>query len=418
MTAETGLYITAIIGLILCSGYFSGSEAALFSLPTTRLKTYQQDPDPRRRLIAQLLMHPRDLLVTVFILNTLVNILLQNTASNLFGETASWGLKVGVPLVLTLLFGEIIPKYIGLQHNVTFAYWVAPAIYFIQNFLKPIRQATIAITTPISRLMFFFLKKEPKISKEEIQHILDASEKHGIFNADEGELVEGYLKMQDAVVKELMWPKEDILFYDINDPLTKLTYLMVDQECSRLPVCNPNLDNVLGIISAKQFFLHKDELRSPQDLLPFLTKPFYVPESTSARLLMRRFNEQNQILALVVDEYGSITGIITREDLNEVVIGDITDLRDQNSLYTKPGKNEIITSGKLELDEFNEIFSAQLQSPNNMITIGGWLIERLGEIPKSGSKYELEGFLFQVLASTPNRIRRLYVRKLSKSEKK
>lgn len=411
---ESILYIIAIIILIFCSGYFSGSEAALFSLPTARLKTYQTAADPRKRLIATLLHHPRDLLVTVFMLNTLVNILLQNVSSNLFGDTANWAYTVGVPLILTLIFGEIIPKYIGLQNNISFSIFVAPTINFLQNILKPIRQATTAITIPISRAMFFYLRKEPEISKEELQHILKTSEEHGIFNADEGELIAGYLQLQDSQVWELMRPREEILFYDINEPLTKLTYLFVDQECSRIPVCNENLDEVLGVISAKEFFLHRDQLKNPQDLLPILTKPYYVPESTPAKLLLKRFHEQKQVIALVVDEYGSISGIIASEDLMEVVIGDIADRRDLDKLYTKTGDNEIIASGKLELEEFNELFNVDLKSEGNMVTIGGWLMEQLGEIPKSGSKYELQNFFFQILAATPNRIRRLYIRKLKK----
>ncbi|MBA3957514.1 MAG: HlyC/CorC family transporter [Parachlamydiaceae bacterium] len=409
---EIALLIFLIFFLILCSGYFSGSEAALFSLPPTRLQVYKHDPNPRFRLIAQLLSRPQDLLVTVFMLNTLVNILLQNVAANLFGDFSSWALKVGVPLVLTLIFGEIIPKYIGLQNNVRFSYSVAPLISFIQKLLKPIRTATIAITTPLSRLMFFFLKKEPEMSYEETQHILQTSEKHGVFSSVEGELLAGYLQIQTAFVREVMRPREEILSYDINEPLSKLAYLFVDQQCTRVPVYNKNLDSILGIISAKQFFLQRDLITNSQDLLPFLSKPFYVPESMQAWLLLRRLSERGQFLALVVDEYGSITGLITQEDLIEVVVGEIKDLRDQTQLYTQSGKYEIIASGKLELETFNELFLSSLESPENMITIGGWLTEKLGEIPKTGSKHEIDGFLFQILASTPNRIRRLYVRKL------
>ena len=406
--------LIVMVFLLLSSGYCSGAEAALFSLPATRLKVYQSDPDTRKRLISGLLQHPRDLLVAVFTLNTLVNILLQNTAANFFGEMSSWTLKVGVPLVLTLIFGEILPKYIALQHNLSFAYLVAPSINFFMKVLKPIVSFAVSITTPLSRLMFFFLKREPEISTEEIQHILKTSKEFGVFNADEGDLIAGYLQLQEALVKEIMRPKEDIIFYNVSEPLTKLIYLFTDQKVSRVPVCDPDLDHVIGIISIKQFFLHNDQLSTSKEIIPYLLKPFYVPESMSARLLLRRFHEQRQHLALVVDEYGSISGLITYEDLIETVVGEIADLRDQPDLYTRSGKNEIIASGKLELTEFNEIFDSSLDSPSNMVTIGGWLTERLGEIPKSGTQYELDGFLFKILAATPNRVRRIYVRKLHK----
>ena len=132
----------------------------------------------------------------------------------------------------------------------------------------------------------------------------------------------------------------------------------------------------------------------------------------SAKTLFKKFNEINQRLAIVVDEYGSISGLITREDLVEEVVGDISDLRDQESLFTKAGTKEIIASGRMELDDLNDYFSTHLKSKNNMVTIGGWVTEKLGSIPKNGEKIELDNFFFQVLAADPNKIQRLYIRYL------
>lgn len=401
-----------LLFLTFSSGFFSASETALFSLPSTKIKAYQTNPDPRKRLISKLVLKPRDLLVTVFMLNTFVNILLQNTVSHLSGPTAGLMLKVGVPFVIMLLFGEVIPKYIGLKNNVGLSHAVAPTINFLQNLLQPLRKIIINVTAPISHVLFFFLHKEKDISKEELKHVLKTSEEYGVLHPDEGELVWGYLNLQDATVKELMRPRADILYYDLEDPITKLTHLFVEQECSRVPVCENSLDKLLGIITAEQFFLHRHSLSTSQELIHFLDKPLYVPETTPAMTLLRRFDESKQEIAIVVDEYGSISGLITREDLVEVVVGEISDLRDTKDLYTRAGANEIITSGRLELSEFNELFDMNLESESNMVTIGGWLVEQLGDIPKTGTKVELHNLLFQVLAADPNRIRRLYIRKL------
>jgi len=402
--------------LIFLSGFFSASETALFSISSTKVKAYESSNDPRKRLIAYLVLQPRDLLVTVFMLNTLVNILMQNTASHMFGQSASWLFKVVVPLVLMLFLGEIIPKYIGLQNNIKLSHSVAPSINFIQNAIKPLRTLIINITAPISRVMFFFLRQEDSISKEELKHVLKTSQEHGVLHADEAELVWGYLNYQDSTAKELMRPREDILYFDINDPLTKLNYLFVEQECSRLPVVDKNLDHVLGIITAREYFIHRRKIATNKELINILSKPLFVPESSPAKNLVRLFNETGEVLTLVVDEYGSITGLITREDLVEVVIGDVSDLRDAKDLYTRAGSQEIIANAKLELSEFNEIFDSSLSSESNMVTIGGWLTEQLGDIPKSGTKFELHGFLFQILASDPNKLRRLYIRKLGGNE--
>lgn len=415
---ELPLEIIALVFLVFWSAYFSSSETALFSLSATRVKAYQDSTDARKKLIARLLQQPKDLLVTIFMLNTLVNILLQNVASSTFGSSASWALKVGAPLLITLLLGEIIPKNLGMQHNVAISYHTVVLTNLCQQILTPVRKLIIAITFPLSRLLFFFLRKEETISKDELFHVLQASEKHEIVHKDEAELICGWLNLQDASVKEVMRPRQEVIAYDIDDPLAKLTHLFVDRECSRIPVCKGSLENVLGIITAQEFFLHREEMITSEALQSKLAKPFYVPENTLARLLLRRFDEYNEEIALVVDEYGSIAGLIAREDILEVVIGQIEDLRDSKTLYTKQSDNEIIASGKLELSEFNELFQSNFVSENNMITLGGWLTEMLGEIPQAGTKYETADFFFQVLTAEKNRIRRVYVRGPDPKQKK
>lgn len=410
-------YILALVVLTFLSGSFSASEAALFSLSSMRIKAYRDDPQPRKRLIAQLLLQPRDLLVTIFMLNTLVNILIQNVCSSMVGPEGSWEYKVGLPFILTLILGEVIPKYIGLQNSVGLSYKVAPIINFLQTLLKPVRKGVIAITAPVSRWMFFFLKKEKNLTREELTHVLEASEALGVMTADEAELVWGYLDLQEILVKELMRPREDMICYNTQDPLTKLEHLFVEHERSRLPVYEKNLDSILGILPVKEYLLHQSELKDAATLLPYLFKPLYVPENTPARNLLRRFEEFNQEMAIVVDEYGTVAGLITREDIIELVVGKVMEQQDQKTLYTRSGSHEIIASGKLELAVFNELFDVELLSEHNMATIGGWLIEKIGDIPKSGMQVTAEGFLFQILSAEPRRIRRLYARKLHEEKK-
>jgi CBS domain containing-hemolysin-like protein len=381
-----------------------------------QVKTYHRDSDPRKRLIAQLVSKPRELIVILLILNTLTNLIVQNTAANIFGEFSGWGLKVGVPIVLTLLFSEVIPKALGFANNTRISYHGAAHIHMIQKISEPISRFLTRITSYVSKAMFFFLKREQEISKEELHHVLKKSREHGIIAIEEAELIDGYLTLQEATVKELMRPREEILYYNINEPLSKLIYLFVEQACTRIPVCEGEFENIQGIITATQYFVNRDQIQLPKDLLPFLQKPFFVPETTPARVLLRQFSVKQENIALVVDEYGSLPGLITREDLFETVVGEIDDRRDQKSLYTRSGKNVIIASGKMELTEFEDIFGEELESPNNMLTIGGWLTERLGEIPKSGTQYTAEGFLFHILAADPNRIKRVYIRKLSTNQ--
>lgn len=408
------LLIVTLVVLIFFSALFSASETALFSLPSLKIKTYKQDKDPRKQLIAQLVNNPRDLLVTIIMLNVIVNILVQNVSSGIFGDFSGWTLNVGFPLVLTLIFGEVIPKSIGLVNNDAIAYGVSPFLRVCQKLLLPFRRLIVKATNILSRTLFFFLRKEEEISLDELEHAMRTSRKFEVLNEEEAELVRGYLALQESTVKERMRPREEVLYFDIDEPLSKLIHLFVDQECSRIPICENGLDKIIGVMTSRIFFLHRPLLTTAQDLKPILERPFFAPESILAKVLLRQFYDRQESFAIVVDEYGSVSGIVALEDLIETVIGEIVDRRDEKNLYTRSGDDVIIASGKMELAEIEKIFDLPLVSENNMVTIGGYLTEKMGDIPKSGSKYITNDFLFHVLAADPTKVRRVYIRRLKK----
>jgi len=408
------MLISFLILLLLVSGFFSASETSLFSLSSLKIKAYKTDSDPHKRLVADLLSSPRDLLVTVIMVNIAINILVQNVSSSLFGEESNWALNVGVPLALTLFLGEVIPKSIGLVNNTTISYRVAPVLFFFQRLLSPIRKALVAVTSVVSRIFFFFLRKEEEISIDELQHALRTSRQYGVLQAEEAELIRGYLALQESTVKERMRPREEVLFFGLDEPLSRLVHLFVDQECSRIPVCKEGLDQIIGVMTSRQFFLHRESIHSVDDLPPILERPFFVPETVAAKILLRQFYDRQESFAIVVDEYGSVSGIIALEDLVETVIGEIADRRDEKNLYTLSGSDVIIASGKMELAELEKIFDSPFPSKNNMVTVGGYLTEKMGDIPKSGSKLITDDCLFHVLAADPTRVRRVYIRRMRK----
>lgn len=408
-----------ILVLLLCfSAFLSSSETALFSLPSFTIRSYKYDQDLKKRLIAHLLDNPKELLVTILMLNILSNILVQNTMSNIFGEFSSWFLKVGVPLALTLFLGEVIPKSISIGNNKAIAYRVAPIIAFIARAIAPVRKILTHVTDYISRFLFFFLKNETPISTDELKHIIDSSEDTGVLNSDETELILGYLELDESHVREKMRPKDEILFYNISDPLSSLIHLFVDLKCSRLPVCDGGIDKIIGIISLKNFFYHEDQIKNQSDLIAFLDKPFFIPETTKAKDLLQKLREHREKIALVVDEYGSISGLVTQEDLMETVIGEIEDLRDGKELYVRSSDDVIIANGKLELDEFEDIFDVNLKRETSVVTLGGWLIEQFEDIPQAGEKFVSEDFLFYVLEADARSVKKIYVRRLKKQAAK
>lgn len=406
--------ILVLCFLILLSAWLSGAETALFSLSPLTLKSYRHAADSRLQMISRMMDQPRQVLVTILILNILANILIQNTVSSIFSADQSWWLTVGVPLVLTLVFGEVLPKALALPNHVRLSYLVAPWIHWISRGLGVMREPLTRMTSFISRFLFFFLREEKQISADELRHVLKTSEERGILMPVEADLIGGTLDLQHSQVKEHMRPRDEVLFYDLKSPLSELYDLVVEQALTRVPICDGGLEKIQGILLARQLFFHRDQIQTGKDLLPFTKKPYYLPESTRAWTALRMLRAQGISLAIVVDEYGSISGLITQEDLVEAVIGEIIDVRDVHSLYTRSSEDVIIASGKLELSELAEIFGISLKSRSHIVTLSGWLIEQLGDIPTTGTKYVTDDFLFYVLAAEPHKISRIYVRRLKK----
>lgn len=398
----------------LASGFFSASETSLFSISSLKLRIYQHHMDRKKKLISTLLSSPQQLLLTILMLNVAVNIMIQNISANIFENTLGWGFKVGLPLILTLVFGEIIPKSLAFLHNEKVAYFVCDFIYFFYRLLSPIRVVVTRLTSYISRLMFFFLKREKEISSSELEHVLIHSQKEGVLSKEEIQWMRGYLRFQSIVIKDVMQPREDIISYDIEDPLEELFQIFSEKKCTRIPIIKNNFEEVLGLIDSKTLLINKHVIESKQDLVSYLQKPLYVPETLGVNQLLKKLTQTNTVVALVVDEYGSVVGLVTKEDLIEIIVGEIIDEREGEKEYTLSGEDIIIANGRLELVEFEKIFDCSLPNPNGAVTLGGWLIEQMEEIPKPGKKITAFDFLFHVLASEPNRIRKIYVKRLKK----
>lgn len=408
---EIGLFVLLLIILLGLLAFFSASEVSLFSLSPLKVKSFRYHTDSSKVRVSTLLSSSRHLLIALIILNVVLNIFIQNTVASLFGDYSGWLLNVGVPLSMTLIFGEVIPKSIGLANNEVIAPRISGLLERVQAALLPVCKVLVRITALLSRFFFFFLRKEQEISPEELQHALRASRATGVLEDEEADLMRGYLNLQRAVAREFMRPREEVLYFDLDEPLSQLIHLFVDQECTRIPVCRGGLDEVIGIMTSGPFFLSRESLHQPDDLLPLLKAPFFVPETTSAHLLLDQMYEKKESLAIVVDEYGSFSGLLTLEDLVEAVIGEIKDRRDEKSRYTRSGEDVLIASGKLELMELEEIFDVSLKSEHHMVTLGGWLTEKWGDIPRSGTKLEWGGLLFHVLSSDAKRVRRVYIRR-------
>lgn len=399
------VFFVVIAALLACF------EISMFSLSSITLKSYELSENKKKQKIASLMRRPKDVLVSLLLCNILINILIQNTFANLF-EDSSWVYKVVVPLILVLIFGEILPKSVGLKLNLVIAPVASVFLGFLMRILKPVLMPLTKVTEIISRFLFFFLKKEQEISFSELRHIVSVTENSGVLLPEEADLIEGAIDLKDSMVRERMRPRNEILYYDINDSISQLEHIFIDLQATRVPVCDGEVENVLGILATGEYFLHQETIKNAEDLKQILKKPCFVLETMNAWSLLIYLREKGLKLAMVVDEYSSVSGLITQEDLVEAVVGEVKDRRDVKSLYTRSGSDVIVASGKLELKEFAEIFHIPLVSQSHAVTLGGWLIEQLRDIPVAGTKFTSSGFLFYVLSADPNKVKRIYVRRL------
>lgn len=404
--------ILAIILLTILSGFFSCSETAFFSLPASKVRGYRSSQDPKKRQVANILARSKSLLVTIFMYNTIVNVLLQNASSSLFAESnAGWILQVGFPLVLILFVGELAPKYYGLIHNEKLALLFSSLIEWCEWIITPFRIAITRISYILSRLFFFYLKSEPGLSKDELAHILQSSEGKGILHQNEVQLIHAVLDLEDKQIKELMRQRAEMPIYSPEEPISKLVHLFSEERHQEVALFEMPQEKMLGTLNVRDFFMRRQEITEGKDLVKIAKKPFYVPETTSASAVLQQLSTQATDTAWIVDEYGASCGVITEIELLNHVAGFSPSHEPEKKEFERLSKDAVVANGTLTLDKVEELFGIALKSQYHMLTIGGYITEKLGTIPKSGAILEQEGLFMRVLSSDDTHIRKVYIQK-------
>lgn len=395
------LFLTALISCM---------ETAFFSLSPFSVDVYKFTKDKRKRIVYNLLLHPRDLLVTLLILNIVANILVQNTFSNIFKQDANWFFKVGVPLLLVLFLGEIFPKTIAILNNEKIAYKTSYILSFFYNLCRPIAIIFTKIAGFVSRFLFFFLKKEKSISKEELIHIIETSEKTKVLNEEERNLALKYLEIKNSFVKEIMCLKEEILAFDIKNNIETLKEIFKKKE--NVALIDGSIDKIIGTLYLKDFILHEERIKDANDLKKFSIKPFFVFENANSLDVFLKMKKEKKKEAFVIDEYGLIVGIVSKQDFLKKFLGELQEEKEKESLYIKYGKDVLIADAKMEILELKDVFNLDIKSETSQITIGGWMVEKFEKIPQAGENFTDNNVLFYVLEAYPNKIKKIYIRKL------
>ena len=410
--------IVLIIVLLICSALISGSEVAFFSLSKTDLKKISSSNIKNIKLIALLRSKPRRLLATLLVSNNFINIsivLLLASFGQLFDFyfLPSWlnfVLEVGFITALILLFGEILPKVYANRKPISFSKKMAFPVQFLDKYLF------FFITIPMSKMTKFIqdklVFKKPNLSVDKLSDAFDLTDENETSN-EEKKILKGIISFGSTEVKQVMKPRIDVFSVSKTMSYIELIKQVRENRYSRIPVFDETIDNVAGVIYLKDLFPHLN--KQSFDWTTLIREPYFIPENKKLDDLLKEFQKLKNHMAIVVDEYGGNSGIITLNDIVEEIVGEINDEFNQDDIiYNKIDNNTFVFEGKVNLTDLYRI----LKIKDNKIfenikgdseTLGGFLLEQIGFFPKKNFKLKLKGIEFKVVEVNRKRIKNVMV---------
>jgi len=390
-----------ILGLLLClSAFFAGSEAAFFSLNSAQLASLRENKGRAGQLINQLLEKPRQLLITIYIGNELINIAISaistSIALKVFGDMGV-AIAIGIGTFLILIFGEIFPKSLAVHFAEPFSLMVARPLNLFAQIVRPAQKVLTGLAEKIISLVGIQSNQEdPKITDDEFRTMVEMGEGEGVIDAEERELIHNVMEFGEKSISDVMTPKVDMFTLSVNDKMEDILPKILENFYSRVPVYDLDGETIAGILLTKDLnrFRHlpSDKFNLKSILQPLIT----VPGSKKIKDMLQEFKKQKRHMAVVFDEYGSISGLVTLEDILEEVVGEIdSEMRPEETPITKLSEKRFRISGTCGITEFNETFQCQL--PNGDITtLGGFVFGLFERVPRSGETIQYENFKFRV----------------------
>ena len=405
--------IILIIALLICSALISGAEVALFSLTRSDLDKGLEDKSTAFQIISRLLERPKKLLATILVANNFVNIaiviLFASVGNYLFSQISIGWLRFSLEVVVVtffiLLFGEIIPKIYANRNRTKFAVFMAQPIKFLDIFFSPIslpmRSFTIAIHNKLG-------KQKSNLSVDQLSQALELTGEHETTK-EEHKILQGIVSFGNTDTKQVMRPRIDIFALNSESKYSEIIPEIIENGYSRIPVYKETIDNVVGILYVKDLLPYID--RKQFDWTALLRDPFFVPENKKLDDLMAEFQEKKVHLAVVVDEYGGTSGLVSLEDVIEEIVGDISDEFDDDDLtYSKIDEYNYSFDGKTPLKDFYKIINLEDDSDfeknkGEAETIAGFVLEISGIFPRRNSKINFKNYVFTIEALDKKRIK-------------
>ncbi len=400
--------IVILLILLMLSGFFSSAETALFSISKTKARHIAKKKDGVSVLIKKMKGDPHRLLSTILIGNNVVNVgasaLATSLTLDLFPNYAL-GLATGVMTFLILVFGEVFPKSIAARNNVLIARLTIYPIYWLSILFFPI----IIFMNFIPRLTGR-IQKTPAATEEELMTFVEVVEEEGGIEEEEKEFITNIFEFDDTNASEVMTPRADMFIIDAGDELD--LEKIINSGFTRIPVTDGELDNIIGTITIKDLFLQQIKSGNALNIKEIMTPPYFVPENKKLDKLFQRFKKRRQHMAIIVDEHGGVSGLITLEDVLEELVGEISDETDKiEPLIVHTGNNEWRILGKTEIDDVNDTLPIKIPDVRDYDTFSGYVLHNIGRIPEEKENFTINGFSITVAEKDGNRIREYHVKK-------
>ena len=412
------------------SAFFSGSEVALFSLDKKQLSKIEAQNSLLSRYIILLLKSPRRLLVTILLGNTIFNVAATIISVSLAVEISD-AYNYSVELVLLiqivsltvfiLVIGEITPKLFASKAPVKFSKIVVLPLYWTSVIIYPV---AIILTDSIKFLVSKIKIDSSKttLRTSEIAELADIGMEHGSIEEDEHELIHGFVDFKSISTREVMTPRVDIKSISVESTFEEVIQIITDSGNSRIPIYKDSLDNIVGILYAKDVlnYLVIGKIEKNFNLKEILREAMFVPETKLISDLLKEFQEKNMHIGIVVDEYGGTAGLISLEDILEEIVGEIQDEYDnEDKEIIKINDDKYILLGKVDIDEVNELLDDNFKNEDDDYdTVGGFIFQQAGKIPEKGYSFDFNNYNFNVIEIENNRVSKVIVTKNDVENKK
>jgi CBS domain containing-hemolysin-like protein len=411
------IFIVSILLFLVLSSIYACTESAMFSLPYLRVVRLKEEGVKGADLLFSMIKQPQELLLTIligdFMLLTFASAMTTSFMLRLFNPEY-------LPIIMAVfslsivIFKDIVPMSIAARTSESFSLRVIRFIYISKIIFTPLRWVLLKITRAGFGITSYTEEISRSLSIEDISEIVEVGADEGVLDESETRLITGIADIEDETVDEIMTPRTSFIAIEKNADVNSTIDLIKQTGHSRLPVFSGDIENVVGIITMIDILPYRNNLTMQIDSI--FRKPVFIPEKMSILELLKDFRRSKYHMAFVIDEYGTVVGLITLDDILEEIFGEIIEPLDIfHFKYRMIDDKRIIVSGRLEIEDFEKVFSVKFPELS-INTIGGFIISEIGRIPEEGDEFEVEDLRFTILSSNPKAIERMLVEKVEREE--